>query len=193
MTSCRARFCIATIALMCSVAHPGAVLAADPSGATQDPPLAGCYERVYDAAHLAAHEGQLVVRATLSVTRPQTRLDSVIANGNLKIWIRGRKQSFDSLGACSAAATGLLCGGSLSAAEADTCRSKRDGVRECRMDGEDAGSFQIEARPEGVLVTVRERLELVPAPYDAGPFLYFSPTNAENRAFLLKKAAQNCK
>ena len=30
-------------------------------------PLIGCYERVYDAAHLVAHKRQLVVRATLSV------------------------------------------------------------------------------------------------------------------------------
>src|SRR5262249_54983310 len=30
-------------------------------------PLIGCYDRVYDAAHLAAHKGQLVARATLSV------------------------------------------------------------------------------------------------------------------------------
>jgi hypothetical protein len=34
------------------------VLAA--SGAAE-PPLAGCYESVYDTAHLTAHKGQLVV------------------------------------------------------------------------------------------------------------------------------------
>ena len=50
-------------------------------------------------------------------------------------------------------------------------------------------SFAVEARADGVLVSVRERLELVPAPYDAGPFLYLSPRNAENRAFVLKRTA----
>jgi len=39
-----------------------------------------------------------------------------------------------------------------------------------------------------VLVTIRERLELVQPPYNAGPFLYFSPTNAESRAFMLRSA-----
>ena len=43
------------------------------------------------------------------------------------------------------------------------------------------------------MVTIRERLELVPAPYDAGPFLYFGPTNPENRAFLLtRKPSEVC-
>ena len=159
--------------------------------------LEGCYQRIYDAAHLSAHKGQLAVRLTLSVTpaAPATQVSKThIADGDLKVWVRGRKQNFDSLGACAAAAGGLLCGGSLSAAEADTCKSKRDGVHEdCRMGGDDPGSFQIEARGEDVLVTIRERLELVPAPYDAGPFLYFSPANAENHAFLLKRADGACK
>jgi hypothetical protein len=35
-------------------------------GATEAP-LAGCYERAYDAVHLAAHKKQLVTRATLLV------------------------------------------------------------------------------------------------------------------------------
>jgi hypothetical protein len=166
-----------------------------PAGAATEPPLAGCYERVYDAAHLAAHKRQLVVRVTLSVkpAAPETRIDKThIADGNLKIWVRGKKQSFDSDGACWAEGDGLLCNGSLSAAEAETCKSKRDGVHECRMGGDDAGSFHIAGKPQGVLLTIRERLELVPAPYDDGPFLYLSPSNAENHAFLLNKT-EACK
>jgi hypothetical protein len=166
-----------------------------PAGAATEPPLAGCYERVYDAAHLAAHKRQLVVRVTLSVkpAAPETRIDKThIADGNLKIWVRGKKQSFDSDGACWAEGDGLLCNGSLSAAEAETCKSKRDGVHECRMGGDDAGSFHLAGKPRGVLLTIRERLELVPAPYDDGPFLYLSPSNAENHAFLLNKT-EACK
>jgi len=170
----------------------GAVLAASAVGAVEAPPLAGCYERVYDAAHLSTRKGPLVVRATISIaaTRAGAQTDNrnpVIADGDLKIWVRGRSQSFDSLGACRAEGNNLLCGGSLSAAEADTCKSKHDGVRQCRIDSTDAGSFRVEGKPEGVLVSIRERLELVPAPYDGGPYLYFSPTNAENRTFLLKR------
>lgn len=171
------------------------VLALPAALAAAEPPLVGCYERVYNAAHLSAHKGQLVVRVTLSVTpaAPETRLDNAhIAHGKLQIWLRGRKQSFDSHGACRAEGDGLMCDGGLSAAEAETCKSKRDGVHECRMGGDDAGSFHITGKPQGVLVTIHERLELVPAPYDAGPFLYLSPTNAENHAFLLNKA-EACK
>ena len=174
----------------------GAVLAAGAAAAAAPPPLAGCYERVYDAAHLSAHKGQLVVRATISIAATKfgeqtDKRDPIVADGDLKIWVRGRKHSFDSIGACWAEGNDLICGGSLSAAEADTCKSKRDGVRQCRIDPSDAGSFKIEGKPEGVLVSIRERLELVPAPYDGGPYLYFSPTNAENHAFLLNRT--DCK
>jgi hypothetical protein len=98
--------------------------------------------------------------------------------------VRGNDKSFDSTGACSA-----TCAGSLSAAEEPTCKSKRDGLRECRIDGSDAGGFKVEGKPEGVLVSIPSRLELVQDPYDVGPYLNFSSSNAENRAFLLKKTA----
>ena len=82
---------------------------------------------------------------------------------------------------------GLLCLGSLSAAEADECRSAGDGVRQCRIVSND-GLFQVQRKAAGVLVTIRERLELVQAPYDGGPFLYLSPTNMENHDFLLPRS-----
>jgi hypothetical protein len=176
-----------------------AALAASGADAADAPMLAGCYERVYDAAHLAQHPGQLVIRATL-LTAPDTfghqtdKANPIIASGVLKIWVRGRPQSFNTIGACWAQGEGLLCNGSLSAAEAPTCKSAGDGVRQCRIDGGDAGSFKIERKPDGVLVSIRERLELVPAPYDGGPYLYFSPTNPENHAFLLtRKPPEICK
>jgi hypothetical protein len=60
----------------------------------------------------------------------------------------------------------LLCEGSVSAAEANECPSKRDGVHERRIyQGQDVGSFLVEAKPEGVLAVIPERLELVQAPY----------------------------
>jgi hypothetical protein len=177
-----------------------AVLAASGVVAAEAPPLAGCYERVYDAAHLSQHKGQLVVRATLLIAAESFgeqvgKANPIIASGVLKIWTRGRPQSFDSIGACRREANGLLCDGSLSAAETPTCKSKRDGVHdECRIDAGFAGSFKVEDRPEGVLLSIHERLELVPAPYDGGPFLYFSPSNAENHAFLLtKQTPEACK
>jgi hypothetical protein len=43
----------------------GIVLAAVIVGEAKTRPLVGCYERAYDAAHLAAHKGQLVVYGSL--------------------------------------------------------------------------------------------------------------------------------
>lgn len=37
------------------------------------PPLIGCYERVYDKAHLYAHKAQLVKRVTISITEAADR------------------------------------------------------------------------------------------------------------------------
>jgi len=165
------------------------------AGQAPEPPLVGCYERVYDAAHLSRHKAQLVERASLHVTAPQAYSPAdaapIIADGTLKIWVRKSRESFDSAGACRAEGSVLTCAGSLSAAEADACRSKRDGVHECRIDAGEAGSFKVKPRPGGVLVSVIQRLELVPAPYDAGPFLYLSPSNAENHAFLLRQTPCN--
>lgn len=166
------------------------------SGSAVAASLMGCYERIYDAAHLKAHRGQLVVRARLSIkpARPEMQSNEIVADGDLKLWLHGTKQSFDSLGACRAQGEDLICAGSLSAAEAPTCKAEHDGVRQCRMGDGDPGSFQIEPRPNAILVTLRERLELVPAPYDGGPFLYLSPTDAENRAFLLNRiGTEGCK
>jgi len=149
-----------------AIALAGAVMTAGAARAAGPPPLAGCYERVYDAAHLAQHKGQLVTRATPTITAPAREEtsdngDHIVADGVLKLWTRGRSKSFDSLGACRAAGQGLMCLGSLSAAEADTCKSKRDGVPDCRTDPADAGSFTVEGWPDGVLVSIPTRLELV--------------------------------
>ena len=173
-------------------------LAASSSGAAEAPPLGGCYERVYDAAHLRQHPGQLVVRATVAVAPDSfpngpDKANPIIGSGVLKLWVRGRTKSFDSIGACWTEGAGLLCNGSSSAAEAAPCKSAQDGVRQCRMNG-DSGSFKIEGKSDSVMISIRKRLELVPAPYDGGPFLYLSPTNPENHAFLLtRKPPGDCK
>lgn len=157
------------------------------------PPLAGCYERVYDAPHLSAHKGQLVVRARLKIEAedwPNAAGDahSIIAAARLKVWVREKKLSFDSFGACWAKGDGLVCNASLSAAETDACETTADGVRDCRINWpEAAGSFRLAPRPGGILLTIPERIEIPETGGDSGPpFLYLSPSNKENRAFALK-------
>lgn len=164
-------------------------------------PLAGCYERIYDAGHLAAHRGQIIQRARVSIAGTSiAKSDAgdkqpLIAEATLRIWPRREKLSFDSLGVCWAEGADLVCNGSDSAAESDKCKSGKDGVRDCRIyDAAGSGSFRIAATANGVLVTIRERLELAQKPYDGVPFLYLSPGNAENHAFFLPKVPDsNCK
>ncbi len=160
----------------------------------------GCYERVYDGAHLAGHPGQLVVRATVLVKPIEANEASALgpaftADAHLRMWVKGQKPSFDSFGACRPASDGLSCEGSLSAAEADECRSRNDGAhRDCRIGTATTGAFGVAARSDGAMLTILRRLELVPEPYDGGPFLYLGPGNAENHAFALKPAPDSsCK
>lgn len=175
---------------LCRIAAATTLVVIASLASAAEPPLAGCYERVYDAAHLAQHKGQLVVRATISIAETKGLNAPIVADARLKLWLRGKdKKSFDSIGACEAGGGNLSCGGSISAAEAPTCRSKQDGVRECRIDSSEPGGFKVEGRPDGVLVSIAKRLELVQEPYDGGPFLSLSSSNVENRAFFLKKTA----
>jgi hypothetical protein len=171
------------------------------NAALAEVPYPGCYERVYDAARLAAHPGQLVTRATVLVKPidaatkaalgPSRELDAI-----LRFWVRGQKQSFDSHGSCRSANGGLTCAGSVSAAEDDECKTDRDGVRtNCRIiSAANDGAFGVTTQSDGLMVKILRRLELVTAPYDGGPFLYLSPGNTENHAFALKPASdQACK
>jgi hypothetical protein len=174
---------------LCRIALATSLLVTAGVAGAAEPPLAGCYERVYDAAHLAAHTGQLVVRATIVIAETKAYNAPIIADASLRLWVRGKDKSFDSTGVCSAKGNSLTCAGSLSAAEESTCKSKADGLRQCRIDGGDAGGFKVEGKPEGVLVSIPKRLELLQDPYDVGPYLNFSSSNVENRAFLLKKTA----
>ena len=171
----------------------GAYAIAVPATAADQPALAGCYEHTYDAGHLAKHKKQLVVRATLDVkAAPSGRTAPFTVTGELNLWVRGNKQSFSSSGACEPKGGALRCNGSLSAAETKKCKTETDGVRNCRINSADSGGFRIEPKPEGVLVTISPRLELIPGSSDIGPYLSLSETNPENHAFLLTKTANPC-
>ncbi|WP_036280876.1 hypothetical protein [Methylocystis sp. ATCC 49242] len=173
---------------ICGALSATAVRAGDPA------PFAGCYERVYDAAHLQAHRGQIVRHVKLMIgptSVPKTPGDErpIVADANLQIWVVGNKRSFGTLGACSMESEALTCNASLSAEETTLCKTKEDGVRDCRLSMDDAGSFEIAPKGDGLLVTVRERLELL-GPPEGRSFLYLSPNNAENHAFLLRPAPE---
>jgi hypothetical protein len=113
----------------CPLAIFVAVLVAPAMTAAAEIPLAGCYERVYDAAHLAAHKGQIVTRATLLVKATDEPMKAprgeIIADGNLSMWTLHHRERFDSHGACTVRGDGLSCLGSASAAEWTPARRER--------------------------------------------------------------------
>jgi hypothetical protein len=176
--------------LFCSCAIFVSVMT--PAFVAAEVPLAGCYEHTYDAPHLAAHKRQVVTRAIVWIKAtdlPRTPdFGDIIADAYLLMSVRGSKDKFVSHGSCWTTKGGLSCNGSLSAADADTCKVKTTGARDCRVNLADAGGFDVAARPEGVIVKISERLELVQKPYDGGPFLNVSGKDPENRRFLLKPA-----
>ncbi len=153
-------------------------------------PLAGCYQRAYDPAWLKAHPGQLVRRVTLFVTKtsvPRAPEDKepILADATLAFQVAGT--SFSTLGACYWDKIGLVCNAAFSAEETRLCKTKQSGVRDCRISTANSGSFTLAQKPEGLMLTVRERLEL-PGPLDQSTFLYLGPDTAEDRAFLLQPA-----
>lgn len=165
-------------------------LAAAPASAGA-PPLAGCYMRVYDAAELKTRPGQLVGRAQVSVVRtavPETpgETEPVVADALLALW--SGETAFTTIGACHEEGASLVCNAAGSDEKKPICQTREDGVRNCRIALAEPGSFRLAQTPEGLLLTVRERLEL-PGP-EGGPYLYLDPDNAANRAFLLRPAPE---
>lgn len=131
-------------------------------------------------------------RVTLSVTKtsvPETPGEPLKILADAQLVMRTADMAFSTIGACYWDKLGLTCNASLSAAETRLCKTKDDGVRNCRLSTDDPGAFDLAQKGAGLLLTIRERLELS-LPMDAGAFLYLSPQNTENRAFLLKPAPE---
>lgn len=154
-------------------------------------PLAGCYERVFDAAWMKAHRGQSVQRITLLVTKPaapETLGENrrILADALLVMWVKD--EGFSTIGACAWEKTGLACAASLSERRAPTCKSGADGLRDCRMPAADAGVFELSQKTAGLTFTVQDRLELA-GPLDGRNFFYINADNPDHRSFVLQAAA----
>lgn len=121
----------------------------------------GCFRRVYDAAHLAAHPGQTVKSIAVSMTPGNGHW---IANAQLTVTLRGKKTKYYSAGGvCEANAAGIYCS----------------------ME-EDAGSFMLARWVAGVKLVNITNIRVDPhlGPEDYGPFL----RNSEDGTFLLPPA-----
>ena len=134
--------------------------------------LSGCYERRYDAAHLAAHPEQHVRSVTLAV-KPMSGHDPWVANIDLEMAIRRQIGLVSVVGDCTEEGDALSCS----------------------MDS-DRGSFRLVASAPGeVRLTINSMLLLQRPPFnDEGPFVELKPDDRENNAFLLKSVkASACK
>lgn len=176
-----------------AIAFFAAAAAASMALAADALPTRGCYQRAYEAAHLDAHKGQFVVKANLNIMPPtQDQLADkkwgIVANAELNVWVRGQKTIFQTEGGCSVKGNGLDCGAAISAAETEVCKTQTPGVTSCRVDLGDAGGFRIEARAEGVVVSIPKRVELTALNSDTGPYLNLFAGDKENSDFLLKPA-----
>ncbi len=153
-------------------------------------PLAGCYERVFDAAWMKNHRGQSVQRITLLVTKPTApetpgEAQPILADALLVMWVKD--EGFSTIGACAWEKTGLACAASLSERRAPTCKSGADGLRDCRMPAGEAGAFELVQKSSGLTFSVQQRLELA-GPLDGQKFLYINADNPDHRSFVLQPA-----
>lgn len=183
----------------CASPLAGALLAIAAAGANCEAraadalPQQGCYQRVYSGPHMEAHKGQFIVKAELEIKPPEPEQGhGIVANAALQVWVKGKKASFETLGACDVQGGALDCGASVSAAEVDQCKSSVPGVHDCRVDLGDAGSFRIEVRSGGVVVSVPKRMEMGQTGSDSGPYLNLVGSDKENSDFLLERAPEPC-
>jgi hypothetical protein len=138
-----------------------------PAGALAAAPAMGCYARVYDAAHLAAHPKQTVSSLAVAL-KPLTGQGAYVVTASAVFRIRGKSGR-------------QYVGGD--------CSRNGDVVR-CYMD-DDAGEFDAVRTAAGVKVTVTASLRLAGAGQasDESEGPYVDPANPEDRVFLLSPAA----
>ncbi len=130
------------------------------------PPEASCFQRHYDAAHLAKHPKQNVMDIALTPAEGQKVSTSLVVDISVKL--RGQSESYIGSACCEPDAVGLSCG----------------------MEG-DAGAFSLALRDGGALF-----LKVDPGGMSfegAQDFLTVSGTSGDDREFLmLPVAAGDC-
>lgn len=154
------------------------------------PPALGCYDRIDDAKHLRSTPGQIVRRVTLQIEplRPAQLASGhgeVVANADLRIWVKGYKRAFVSYGACRAKDGVYDCTGHDLANEHRNCKTSTPGVQNCRSPAK-ADRFRLEARPDGVQITIPDSLQLSPS--ETGPYLNLMSSAPQNNSFIVSRA-----
>lgn len=142
------------------------------------PPASGCYERVYDAAHLAAHPTQKVVAMRLLLSGQRTGGEGRgVLPASLFVQLRGVK---------SPATEGYALHG--------YCDDSQPVLR-CRPEW-NAGTWRIESADDGVIVR-NGNVTLNPANYDAeevAPGAVRVPAKPDDSSWKLQRtSAENCR
>ncbi|MEO5616041.1 MAG: hypothetical protein ABIR04_14120 [Cypionkella sp.] len=130
------------------------------------PPEASCFQRHYDAAHLAKHPQQLITDIALTPAEGQEVSTSLVVDISVKL--RDISDSYIGSAYCEADSVGLSCG----------------------MEG-DAGAFSLALREDGALL-----LKVDPRGMSfegAQDFLTLSGSSGDDRAFFMYPvAAADC-
>lgn len=130
------------------------------------PPEASCFQRHYDAAHLAQHPQQDVTDISLTPAEGQQVSTSLVVD--IAVHLRGKPDGYVGSAYCEPDAAGLSCG----------------------MEG-DAGAFNLVLRDRGALL-----LKVDPGGMSfegTQDFLTVSGTSGDDRAFLMYPvAAADC-
>jgi hypothetical protein len=142
-------------------------LAEDEGGEAADPWL-GCWERVYDSAHLDKHPGQLVTALTLSIIERDSDEDKYLAEITAKMRKSAETYSNREGARCRLAGSRLAC----------------------ISDGFFAGRFKLELAGENAKLVIGESdyLTLVPV-VDTNALIVLSPKTPEHTLFVLKPIA----
>ncbi|MFC3180225.1 hypothetical protein [Cypionkella sinensis] len=140
-------------------------LLAQSGGVAMFPPEAACFQRQYDAAHLAKHPQQQVVEIALTPAEGQVVSTSLVVD--IAVTLRAGDHYIGSA-YCEPQGAGLSCG----------------------MEG-DAGAFDLGLRKGGALLLTVSGLGMS-FENDQG-FLTISGTSGDDRAFLMQPvAAADC-
>ena len=130
------------------------------------PPEASCFQRHYDAAHLAKHSQQQITDITLTPAEGQEVSTLLVVDISVKL--RGESKSYISSAYCEPDAVGLSCG----------------------MEG-DAGAFGLALREDGALLLTVDSGGM--SFEGAQDFLTLSGSSGDDRAFLMYPvAAADC-
>jgi hypothetical protein len=145
-----------------------APLLARPLESELPPKTPACYERIYDAAHLAAHPKQEVTRIRLVHTGQSAPNEVMFLT--IDIAVRGKREVYSLGGVCEADGRGLNC-----------------------TPEWNAGTFRVEASQDGSLLVTNRSMLFNPSNYAAEePAPNAIKLEGDDRTWRLQRTGEKC-